>query len=97
MESIIQDRNGLKKVQLNRRKAIHERCLNCSCWSYADVTGCRVTECPLYPFRNGRGKQNRVDRAKAIRCYCLWCMSGQMSEVRKCLSVNCPLHAYRQG
>lgn len=88
-------KNGLKIVNLNRRKAIHERCLNCSCWIPNEVTNCSFTDCPLYSYRTGKGKQNPNERKKAIRDYCLWCMVGQHSEIRKCVSHHCPLFAYR--
>jgi len=61
--------------------------LNCSGWSYADVTGCHRKECPLHRFRSGRGKQDAGERSKAIRSYCIWCMAGQSIEVGKCTAV----------
>jgi hypothetical protein len=81
---------------LNRRKAIRERCLNCSGWSHKEVTNCKFKGCPLYPFRSGQGKQNSKDRSKAIRLYCLWCIDGQHSEVSKCPSICCSLFPYRK-
>ena len=92
----IRAKDGYKTVDLNRRKAIHERCLNCSCWTPSEVRDCSFSECPLHAFRSGRGKQNPKTRAKAIRKFCLWCMAGQQSEIRKCVSLNCPLFPYRK-
>jgi len=89
-------KNGRKVVDLNRRKAIRERCLNCTGWSYDEVTNCIFKDCPLYPFRSGKGKQNAKDRSKSIRSYCLWCMNGQLSEVSKCSSIDCSLFPYRK-
>lgn len=89
-------KHGEKVVDLNRRKAIRERCLNCSAWFYPGVSSCAFTDCHLYSFRSGRGKQDSKIRAKAIRKYCLWCMNGQLSEVSKCPSKDCPLFPYRQ-
>jgi len=94
MDSTIITKNGIKSVNLNRRKAIRENCLNCSGWSYADVAGCPFDKCSLYPFRLGRGKQDALARSKAIRSYCIWCMNGQSFEVGKCTSVHCPLHIF---
>ncbi len=88
---------GLKAVDLNRRKAIHERCLNCSAWYPSEVTNCTFTDCPLYPFRTGVGRQNSKVRAKAIRKYCLWCCNGSLYEVRKCVSRDCPLFPFRKS
>ena len=92
--------NGQSKIhkptaKLNRRRAIHEKCRNCSAWSTKDVAECPMTDCPLYPFRMGKGKQNPKDRNKKIRSYCLWCCNSLTSEVRLCPSVDCPLHPFR--
>jgi hypothetical protein len=35
-------------------RAVRAKCLDCSGGSAAEVSGCRVTACPLYPFRLGR-------------------------------------------
>jgi hypothetical protein len=93
----IAGKRGLKIVNLNRRISIHERCLNCSAWVYKEVSGCKFSDCSLYPFRTGKGGQNAKDRSRAIRSYCLWCMNGQRKEVRLCTSPDCPLFPYRFG
>lgn len=95
MKFLIQGKNGPKEINLNRRKAIRERCLNCSGWSAKDVTECEFSECQLYPFRTGQGRQDPKERNKAIRQYCLWCMVGQRAEVAKCPSFDCSLFPYR--
>ena len=95
MKVKIMSKDGFKVVDLNRRKAIHERCLNCSTWHPRNVTECEFSDCSLFPFRSGNGKQNPKKRKQAIKSYCLWCMAGQSSEISKCVSVNCPLFAYR--
>jgi hypothetical protein len=95
MKATVLCKNGFKIANLNRRKAIHERCLNCSGWIPKEVTDCTFTECPLYLFRSGDEKQNPKKRKEAIRKYCLWCMNAQHSEVVKCVSPNCPLYRYR--
>ncbi len=96
MKVSILGKNGLKVVDLNRRKAIRERCLNCAGWSYKEVTNCEFDDCDLYLFRSGEGKQNAKARAKAIGKYCLWCMDGQAAEVTKCPAIDCSLFPYRQ-
>ena len=96
MKVSILGKNGPKVVDLNRRKAIRERCLNCAGWYHKEVTNCTFSDCPLYPYRSGQGKQNAKDTAKAIRKYCLWCMNGQHGEVSKCPSMDCPLFPYRK-
>lgn len=96
MRITILGKNGTKMVDLNRRKSIRKRCLNCAGWYRKKVTNCNFTDCPLYPFRYGQGKQIAKARAKAIRKYCLWCMNGQHGEVSKCPSKDCSLYPYRK-
>lgn len=97
MKVKILGKNGPKVVDLNRRKAIRERCLNCAGWYNIEVSDCTFTGCPLNPFRSGRGKQNAKARSKAITNYCLWCMNGQYGEVSKCPSTDCSLFPYRKA
>jgi hypothetical protein len=97
MKLAIQHKRGSKIVNLNRRRAIRERCLNCSAWSTSDVLKCEITECALNHFRSGQGKQNAKLRSKAIRDFCLWCLAGSSSEVSKCSSSDCSLFAYRNS
>lgn len=81
---------------LNRRQAIRKRCLDCSGFIPSEVRNCEFEDCPLHPFRSGRGKQSAVAREKAIREYCLvWCMLNQPVEVSLCPSVGCQLYPYR--
>ena len=96
MRLAIQHKHGSKIVNLNRRKAIRERCLNCSAWVSREVANCSFTECSLLPFRSGQGKQNAKLRSKAIRDYCLWCMADNTAEVSKCTSPDCSLFPYRK-
>lgn len=95
MKISVRGKNGLEVISLNRRKAIRERCLNCSCWIPSEVANCSFSDCPLYPFRSGQGKQNPKKRTTAIRQYCLWCCAEQKFEVWKCVSLTCPLFSYR--
>ena len=88
-------KDGFKITDLNRRKACHEKCKDCSGWILSEIQNCTFFDCPFYPYRTGEGKQNPKDRKKAIRKYCLWCMNKQPSEVTKCPSKTCPLFAYR--
>jgi hypothetical protein len=97
MKVTILDKDGLKVANLNRRKAIKARCLDCSGWSFDEVKDCSFQDCPLYPFRLGKGPQNPKERIRAIKDYCLWCMAGQKPEVAKCVSGHCPLFAFRKG
>jgi len=95
MKVEIMTKTGTKVKNLNRRKAIRERCINCSGWSTPEVTNCTFTDCQLYPYRSGQGKQNAKARSIAIREYCLWCGADQPNEVRKCPAILCPLFAFR--
>jgi len=71
--------------------------LNCSAWSWKEVEDCPYSECQLYPYRKGTGKQDAKLRAKAIRDYCLWCCGDQHAEVMKCVSKDCSLYPYRSS
>ncbi len=98
MKVQIYAKGGFKLItkDLNRRKAIRERCMNCVAWSPKEVEDCfAVDDCQLYLYRSGRGKQDAKARSKAIREYCLWCCAGQPYEVQKCVSRYCPLFPYR--
>ena len=92
----IQGKDGFKVVNLNRRVAIRERCLNCTGWHPQEVTGCSFDDCPLHSFRSSTGKQDPRARSKAIKAYCLWCMAGRITGVTKCTSPTCPLFAFRK-
>lgn len=83
------------KPKLNRRKAIRERCLDCSAQCRSEVRECAFHECSLFDYRTGTGKQEPAKRDQAIRAYCRWCMNGQPKEVSICSRENCTLHAYR--
>jgi len=81
--------------ETNRRKAIHARCLDCSGGKTGKVRNCEFTDCSLWPFRLGTGKQDPRQRSRAIRAYCLWCVK-QQGEVGLCPSGGCPLFPYRK-
>ena len=95
MKVSIRSKNGHKTLNINRRRAIRERCLNCCGWNSLNVTYCNFSCCPLHPYRKSNGKQDAKKRSKAIRRYCIACMNGQRGEVAKCSSMDCPLFAYR--
>jgi hypothetical protein len=96
MKVPIQIDGSIKVVDLNRRKAIRERCRNCVGWNPSGVRSCEIAECPLHPYRSGNGKQNAKARRKAIRDYCLWCCAKQRKEVYKCPAKYCPLFVFRK-
>jgi Zn-finger protein len=96
MRVLILGKNGPKSFDLNRRKAIRERCLNCSGWSHKELANCTFSDCPLYPFRSGQGKQNPKARSKAIKNFCRWCVNDQHGETSKCTSIDCSLFPYRK-
>ncbi len=88
--------DGYRMVELNRRKAIAEKCLNCSGFEYKSRQNCEFTSCLLYKYRTGTGKQDSVARNRAIRAYCRDdCMEGSAHYVSQCTSPDCPLFAYR--
>lgn len=96
MKTTILSKDGTREIDLNRRRAIRERCVNCSGWNFAEVERCSHTDCDLYPYRMGKmEKGGSVERERALRAYCVWCMAGQINEVRLCPSALCPLHLFR--
>jgi len=97
MKMKIRAKDGFKITNLNRRKAVRERCLNCTGWHPAEVKDCVHEDCQLYLFRSGAGKQNAQERSKAIREYCFWCSADQPVEVRKCPAFTCPLWIFRKS
>ncbi len=40
-----------------RQSAIRSKCLACMSWQEAEVTGCTITHCPLWPYRTGSTPQ----------------------------------------
>ena len=97
MRTIIQTKNGSKEINLNRRKAGREKCLNCSGWSFSEVENCGFIDCDLYAFRMGIGKQDADQRHKSIRKHCLDCCAGNQYAVYHCPATDCPLFAYRKS
>lgn len=93
----IQSKSGHEVVNINRRKGIRERCLNCTGWVPKEVKDCVSENCDLYPFRMGTGKQDAKKRNRAIRDYCLDCCEGNQYEVSNCPCTDCSLYAYRKS
>ena len=80
----------------SRRKAIAERCLDCSGFSYQDRSECAFSDCQLFPFRTGSGKQDPDARKTAIRAYCRnYYTEGGDYSTPSCPSLDCPLFAFR--
>ncbi len=50
----------------NPMRVMRAQCLECMGGSSADVDGCTAPECPLYPFRSGRGRRASFDRAMGL-------------------------------
>ncbi len=44
-----------------RAKAIRLKCLDCSNHQYREARLCPVTDCPLWPYRYGRGYEDPVE------------------------------------
>ena len=97
MKVKIIQKNGHKIVDLNRKKAIRERCLNCSCWKAVEVERCQIIDCLLYKYRMNGSNQNSKERNRDLRKYCLECCNESYSEVNNCTSLDCPLYAFRQS
>lgn len=79
-------------------KAIRARCVDCCAGELVTVRRCDFKEeCPLWPFRMGKGVRGQGGLMRPIRQYCLWCVRDQPNEARLCPSVKCALHPYRLG
>jgi hypothetical protein len=87
---------GNQAVDLNRKQAIRERCLNCSGWNAVEVEICQQTVCQLYKYSMNGSNQNAKERNRDLRKYCLECCHGSLGEVKKCPALDCPLYAFRQ-
>ena len=97
MRALITAREGWEVVTLSRRKAIRRKCLDCTGWPPKEVRDCDSLECPLHPYRSGKGKQDPDLRNAAIRTMCGWCTDDQSDEIRNCPAKDCPLYAFRLG
>jgi hypothetical protein len=97
VRALIAAREGWKAVTLSRRKAIREKCLNCTGWIPKEVRNCDSADCPLHPYRSGKGKQDPDLRQDAIRTMCGWCTDDQPDEIRNCPAKDCPLYTFRLG
>lgn len=95
MRFMVLGKNGPEVMNLNRRQAIRERCMNCVGWIPKEVRICDFTWCALHPYRMGTGKQDAVERAVAVRLYCLDCCLDQPNEVRLCPCLDCSLYPFR--
>ena len=97
MKIRIQSKTGHKIIDINRRRSIREKCLNCSSWIPKGVSNCEFFDCHLWEFRSGKGNQYAAYRKKAIQSYCLSCMNGRRHEVVHCTSIDCSLFPYRRS
>ena len=44
--------------------AIRKKCLDCSGGMVSEVKGCRIKDCPLWPYRTADGEKREPKRAK---------------------------------
>ncbi len=91
------------------KKACHTACLECMEGSAQQVTACKSTSCPLYPYRLGHVPRGSLPgpATKAIKNYCLMCV-GVREDVQTCTANGknpgmghdhylCPLYPFRFG
>lgn len=50
----INELNEKVKENKSMKDAILLKCLDCCCYQYNEIKACTITNCPLYPFRNGK-------------------------------------------
>jgi hypothetical protein len=91
--------DGYRVANLNRRRAIKERCIDCSGYSTRQVRECWNHDCELYPFRTGDMDNHTAnERKRAIQVLCRDnCMEGTSTDVSRCSSPDCPLYAFRMS
>lgn len=56
VEHTFVSKDGLETRVLTKAKAIRAKCLDCACYQLAEISRCRVPNCPLFPFRFGNEK-----------------------------------------
>ena len=49
-----------KTSVLSPLKAIRAKCLDCCCGQVIEICDCPVSDCPLHPYRFGRGPSRTV-------------------------------------
>lgn len=55
----INELNEKVKENKSMKDAIRLKCLDCCCYQFNEIKACTITNCPLYPFRNGRNPFKR--------------------------------------
>lgn len=55
----INDLTDKVKTNTSLKDAIRLKCLDCCCYQYSEIKACTITNCPLYPFRNGKNPFRR--------------------------------------
>lgn len=80
-------------------KAIRARCMDCSGFSFKEISECAHEECALHEYRSGHRPKQKATRTpvKAIRAHCIDCCNGDAYEPKKCTAEKCPLFGYRLG
>jgi hypothetical protein len=101
MRTRVISKHGLKRTNLNRRRAIRHHCRMCCDSKWSKVLQCRNEQCPLHRFRTGNlpGKGLRPEqRNRAIAAFCSGCMErDDQRQPPECDAPECPLFPYRQG
>lgn len=82
--------------KLTPRRAIHLKCLDCSCGHVSEIKLCPADGCPLFYYRSGHRGPNQPSPLKAIRAKCLDC-SETLDEIKNCSIKSCVLQSYRMG
>ena len=97
-ELIDEESIPIKNIRITPARAIRIYCIHCFGGKNTkevriEISQCTAIDCPLYPYRMGRGRGS----VKAIRKLCLECMGGSTKLVRECTAKNCPVYFYRLG
>ena len=93
---VLSKENVVEVKDFNRRRAIRQKCLECSGWIPKEARECNFTNCPLHSYRMGKlGEESAAQRKKDIRTYCIECSGNDPYEVKRCPAKTCALFPYR--
>ena len=84
------------KSALTPLQAIRAKCLD-SAGTWYEVKNCRITDCPVHPYRHGQEIPEGLSKTKLIREKCMYCANGIKQQIRHCPSTACPLYPFRMG
>ena len=52
----LEDLNEAVSKNRSLKEAVRLKCIDCSAFQYSEVRDCKITTCPLHPFRLGKNQ-----------------------------------------